>query len=170
MVEPRLLVGTVVRPHGLRGDVIVHVESEAPERFAPGSVLGCGEGVLTVETSRPHTAQGPNRLIVRFWEIAGHDAAEELRGAPLTIAAADAAPPPEGAYYPHQLEGLAVVDESGATLGTLARVEFGRANDIWVVNVDGEEVLVPAVAEFVVAVDLDARRIVMRPIPGMFAE
>lgn len=150
----------------------MQVVSDAPQRFAPGAALRIddAESTLTVESASPHTAQGRDRLIVRFRECGDRAGADALRGAALTIPIEEAAPTPEGAYYPHQLEGLAIVDESGTPLGTFARVEFGRANDVWVVDADGREVLIPAVDEFVVDVDLPNGRIVLRPIPGMFAE
>lgn len=165
----RLVVGRVLRPHGAGGEVLVEVLSDAPERFAPGSRLGAGDPdhaarALTVAAARPH--QG--RLLVRFEEIGDRDAVDALRGAALTIAEDEARALPEGSFYPHQLEGLDVVDEDGRALGTLVRVDPGPAHDHWVVSDGRREVLVPAVADIVRAVDLGARRIVLHPPDGLF--
>ncbi|MGH2830890.1 MAG: ribosome maturation factor RimM [Actinomycetota bacterium] len=169
MGEERLIVGRIVRAHGIHGECVVRVESDAPDRFANGSVLEAetAEGLrrLTVRASRPH--QG--RLLVRFAQVPDRNDAESLRGAWLTIPAYKAAPAPAGTYYAHQIEGFEVCDAGGALLGTLDAVLESPAHDIWSVRTpDGREVLVPAVGEFIRSVDVDERRIVMSPIGGMF--
>jgi 16S rRNA processing protein RimM len=164
----RVVVGRVLRAHGVRGEVVVEVLSDAPERFARGSRMDAGDPAgerttLTVAAARPHRG----RLLVRFAEVRDRTAAEALRGAPLSIPGEAAAPPPPGSYYAWQLEGLEVVDEAGERLGVLARVLRRPGNDLWVVRTGAGEALVPAVQEFVRAVDLDGGRIVLRPIPGL---
>jgi len=166
-MEPdRLVVGRIVKAHGIRGEVGVDVLSDAPERFAPGSRVGAGDPPrrLTVQSVRDH--QG--RLLVKFAEVPDRTAAEAIRGLVLSIDAAEARPLPEGSWYPHQLEDLDVVDEQGARLGRWVRAEESPAHDVWVVDVDGREVLIPAIADLIVGVELDARRIVVRPMPGLF--
>jgi 16S rRNA processing protein RimM len=164
------VVGRIVRPHGLRGEVVVEVLTDVPERFSPGARLGLGdpEGEprdVVVLSARPDR----RRLLVRFRALSDRAAAEAVRGELLSIPTEDASPPPEGSFYPHQIEGLLVTDEGGRPLGTLARALAGGANDVWVVDTGSAEVMVPAVADIVRSVDLDAGVIVVRPLPGMFA-
>ena len=159
-----MLVGRVAKAHGIRGEVAVEVISDAPGRFSVGARIFERDRELTVQSVRPHH----DRLLIKFEEVPDRTAAEGLRGARLEIPGGQAAPLEEGAFYPHQLEGLAVVDATGRALGTLARVEEGPANDLWVVEVDGREVLVPAVRQIVTAVDLDAGRITLDPPEGLF--
>lgn len=170
-MEPsRLVVGRIVTAHGIRGECAVEVLSDAPERFERGAVLGAGDpdgdvSTLTVEKARQHQ----KKLLVKFREVPDRNGAEALRGVLLSIPASEAKAPAEGSYYPHQLEGLRVVDEDGGILGQLQEVLSTKANDIWVVRTpQGKRVMVPAVDEFVRAVDLEARRIVLAPIGGMF--
>jgi 16S rRNA processing protein RimM len=160
----RLVVGRVVKPHGIRGEVVVHPETDNPKRFEEGSTMFAGDRPMTVRASRPH--QG--RLLVFFDGVEDRNAAELLRDVELEIDAADAGELPDGSYYPHELQGCAVVDADGRTLGTLLRVDENPANDLWVVSRDGEEVLVPAVKEIVRDVDLLARRVVLDPPEGLF--
>jgi 16S rRNA processing protein RimM len=167
----RLVVGRVIKAHGVRGEVVVEVLSEVPERFARGSKVEAGEldgdrRRLTVRATRSDRG----KLLVAFAEVRDRDAADALRGGLLSIDASQAAPPGTGSYYPWQLEGLAVVDEDGVTLGRLARVEEGAASDFWIVDTGAGEVMVPAVDEFVRRVDLEVRRIVVHTIPGLFDE
>jgi 16S rRNA processing protein RimM len=165
----RLVVGRIVKPHGIDGELVVQVLSDAPERFARGSKLEAGDldGQRKPVTVRS-TRDDRGRLLVRFYQVHDRDAADEMRGALLSIARSDAAPAPEGAYYDWQLEGLDVVDEDGASLGRLARVLEGAASDLWVVDTGEREVMVPAVEEFVRRVDLKSGRIVLHVIPGLF--
>jgi 16S rRNA processing protein RimM len=169
-VGDRLVVGRIIRPHGIRGEVVVESAShDGAARYAVGSKLGVGDPdedtrTYTVAGSRPH--QG--RLLVLFEEVADRTQAEALRGALISIPGADAQPLPEGQYYPHDLEGMTVVDEEGNELGVMSDVLENPANDLWVVRSRGKDVLVPAVKEIVIRVDVNERRIVLRPIPGLF--
>ena len=170
--DDRLVVGRIATAHGIRGECVVEVLSDAPDRFAPGAVLQLddpadpdGARPVTVRKSRPHKG----RLLIEFAEVPDRNTAESLRGRWLTIDATDAAPLPDGLFYPHEIDGFAVRDEAGAPLGTLADVLENPAHDIWVVQTpDGRSVMVPAVTEFVRDVDSDARIITLAPIEGMF--
>jgi len=163
------VAGRVVRAHGIRGEVVVEPLSEDPSRFAPGSSLLIGDpdgapAEMRVRASRPH--QG--RLLVLFDGIEDRNGAEALRGSLISIDAGAAPPPPAGRYYAHEIEGLRVVDEAGNDLGTVSGILETRANDVWIVSYRGREVLVPAVHEIVVDVDVLGGRIVVRPVPGLF--
>jgi 16S rRNA processing protein RimM len=68
------------------------------------------------------------------------------------------------------LEGCEVVTESGRTLGAIVDVIAHPANDLWVaMDGTGTETLVPAIREVVVEVDVEARRVLVRDIPGLTA-
>ncbi len=166
----RLVVGRIVKPHGVRGEMLVEVLSDAPDRYAPGARLEAGDPAgarrpLTVRATR----NDRGRSLVTFEEVSDRDAADALRGALLSIARDDAAPLEEGVYYEWQLEGLDVFDEDGKRLGTFARVLEGGGGDLWVVDTGEKEVMVPAVDEFVRRVDLESGRIVVHVIPGLFS-
>ena len=171
-MEESLVVGRILRPHGLRGELSVEVRTDDPEqRFAVGSVLGTDPaeaGPLTVAASRWHSG----RLLVSFAGVADRTDAESLRGAWLTIAAADV-PPPENPdeFHDHQLTGLSVVTVSGELVGTVTDVlHHGQALRA-VTPADGtsrrDEVLVPFVAAIAVEVDLAGGRHVIDPPPGL---
>jgi 16S rRNA processing protein RimM len=166
----RIVVGRIVKPHGIRGELVVQTLTDAPGRFARGARLDAGDPdgerrVLTVRSTR----NDRGRLLVRFTEANDRNAAETLRGLLLSIAGEAVAEPPEGSWYAWQLEGLDVFDEEGERLGRLARVLEGATSDLWVVDTGEREVLVPAVEEFVRSVNLDGKRIVIHVIPGLFA-
>jgi 16S rRNA processing protein RimM len=179
----RLVVGRVLRPHGVRGELVVQVLSDAPDRFAPGAELGVGDpdgpGPLrpvVVRAARLH--QG--RLLLSLEGVADRDAAEGLRGAWLSIPAAAARPLEPGEFWPHQLVGLAVVDRQGRRRGRVADVVPGGAHDLLAVeltegsgpqggapvNQAGGIALVPAVAALV-TVELEAGRVLVDAVPGL---
>jgi 16S rRNA processing protein RimM len=171
-MEESLVVGRILRPHGLRGELSVEVRTDDPEqRFAVGSVLGTDPaeaGPLTVETSRWHSG----RLLVSFEGVADRTDVESLRGAWLTVAAADI-PPPEDPdeFHDHQLTGLTVVTLSGELVGTVTDVLHHGQALLAVTPADGTtrraDVLVPFVAAIAVEVDLAGRRLVIDPPPGL---
>jgi 16S rRNA processing protein RimM len=145
--------------------VSVQPLTEVGARFVPGSVLRLEDGrTLTVETSRPHR----DRVLVKFEGVADRDHADALRGSVLLVDAADAPPIEErDRYWIHQVVGLQVITEDGRPLGRIREVEANPANDLWVTE-DGA--LIPAVREVVVGVDLDAGRVTVRELPGLFEE
>jgi 16S rRNA processing protein RimM len=128
-----LEVGRITKPHGLRGEVIVHLVTDRVERVAPGSVLSSARGEMRVETSKPHQRD----WIVAFEGILDRNAAEGLRALVLS------APPLEGeddALWVHELVGCVVVTPDGVEHGRVASVEANPASDLLVLE-DGR--LVP---------------------------
>lgn len=167
MSEPTVVVGKVTKAHGLRGEVVVLVFSDNPDRFEPGSSMFFEDGrEVRVRASRPNGG----RLLVAFEGVGDRSAAEALRGRTLVVPRSSLPDLPEGEYWPHELEGCVVVTESGRTLGAIADVIANRANDLWVaVDESGEETLVPAIHEVIVDVDVKAGRVLVRDIPGLTA-
>jgi len=174
----QLVIGQIVRPHGIRGEVVVEVTTDDPAaRFAAGSELaatgqasvrasgGPGPGALRIEAVRPH--QG--RLIIAFEGVVDRDGAEELRGIRLCVDSAEVGEPDDpDEFHDFQLIGLAVVDVDGAPLGEVVRVDHGPAADLLVVRLThGREALVPFVRAIVPTVDVPGGRVVLTPPPGL---
>jgi 16S rRNA processing protein RimM len=161
-----IAVGRITRAHGVNGEVAVMPLSEVDARFQPGSRLFVGESGrnrVIVRAARPHR----NRLLVSFEGVIDRDRAEALGGQYLFVRAEEAPELPEGEYWTFQLVGCEVATESGRALGRLREVIHTQANDVWVVEGDGGEVLVPALKEVVVSVEAANGRIVVREIPGL---
>ncbi len=169
----RLVVGRVLRPHGVRGELSVQVLSDAPERFVPGAELGVGDpdsprppAPAVVRAARLH--QG--RLLLSLEGVEDRDAADRFRGAWLSIPAAAARPLDPGEFWPHQLVGLAVVDRQGRERGRVADVVPGAAHDLLAVELPGgASALVPAVAALV-TVELEAGRVLVDAVPGLLGD
>lgn len=165
----QLVVGRIGRAHGIKGQVTVEVRTDEPElRLAPGAVLmtePASAGPLTIVDGRFHSG----RLLLQFKGISDRNAAEALRGTML-VAEIDPEERPEDPeeYYDHQLIGLAVVLADGTLVGELAEIAHLPSQELLTVKrPDGSEVLVPFVTEIVPEIDMQNRRIVITPPPGL---
>lgn len=166
-------VGRVTRAHGIRGEVAVLPLTEVESRFEPGSRLFAGERgdrPLVVADVRGTAA----RPLVSFEGVEDRTSAEALAGVYLFVPASELPDLPEGRFWPHEIVGCEVVTETGRSLGTVREIMHTQANDLWAAR--GEpgtpqerETLVPALRDVVVEVDVGARRIVVREVPGLTA-
>jgi 16S rRNA processing protein RimM len=164
-----VVIGEVTRPHGLRGEVRVTPHTDRPERFE-----GLAECVLWDEASgarvvrRIRTARRQGDAVL-LWLVGCEsvEAAATLVGRLVALPRAQALPLPPGHVYPWQLIGCRVTTDDGRVVGELSGIEPSPAQDLWVVRGTEREHLIPAVADIVVEVDVDARRVVIRPPEGL---
>jgi 16S rRNA processing protein RimM len=166
-----LLLGEILRPHSVHGEVKVRVLTEYPERIPtlPAVFVGAGADSastrpMRVESMRMH--QG--FALIRFAEIADRTQAERLRGLFLMVRIEDAIPLDEGEFYLYQILGLPVLTDDGHALGVIAEVLETGANDVYVVR-DGPygEVLIPVTPETIVRTDIAAREVIVRLPEGL---
>jgi len=161
-------VGRVVRPHGLRGQVVIAPETDFGDaRFASGAQVwrlsGASLTALTVAHSHPQA----DRWVVAFEGVTSVEAAEGLRGVELRI--------PEGSrmalgpdeYYLYDLVGCQVRTSAGAEVGQVKAVYTGAGGALLGVDRDGAEVLVPLVKAMCTEIDVARRRIVVDPPEGL---
>lgn len=171
--EPRyLVVGRVLRPHGVRGEVRVEITTDRPERLEQHACFylahpGSPEVVrrYPVEKLRRHKV-----LLLKLEGCDDRNSADELRGMLVQIPVEEAVPLEEGEYYHFQLIGMRVETESGEWLGRVAEVLETGANDVYVVRGPWGEVLLPAVEDVVRELDLESRLMVVHLLPGMLAK
>jgi 16S rRNA processing protein RimM len=132
-VERLLDVGRVVRPHGIRGHVVVELWTNRAERMEPGAVLRSGDRHLEVRAaSKLPTSGRHERWVVDFEGCATREGAEAIRGATLQAAPIDVA----GAMWVHELVGSTVADPAGNVLGVVTAVEANPASDLLVLDGD----------------------------------
>lgn len=152
--EPEyLVVGFLRRPHGVKGEILMDVHTDFPERLKTGQTVFVGDSYQpTVMASlRPHAAG----MLVRFRGIKTPEEAGLYRNTWVYVPTADRPALPEGEYYHHQLIGLNVVSDEGHELGVLVDVLKTGANDVYVVrNEDGREILLPAIPPVILEVRL----------------
>ncbi|WP_373142342.1 ribosome maturation factor RimM [Mycobacterium marinum] len=167
-----LVIGRVVKAHGIAGEVVVEIRTDEPDRrFTPGASLhakrsrdgGTGRNYV-IEGVREHGA----RLLVRLAGVNDRDTADGLRGSLFVIDSADLPPIEEpDTYYDHQLEGLRVRTTAGQDVGVVAEVLHTGAGELLAVKCDSGEVLVPFVGAIVTSVSLDDRILEIDPPDGL---
>lgn len=164
-----VLVGVLRRPHGLRGEVQVSIETDFPERLQPGVQLFLGEAHTPV-TIRSYRLMD-NGLLLSFKEFPDRNSLESIRNAPLFSRVQDSPPLPPGQYYRYQLMGLSVVTDTGEELGVLTQVLETGANDVYVVQSPTYgEVLLPAIEDVVLETDIEAKRMRVHLLDGLLPE
>jgi 16S rRNA processing protein RimM len=167
----RVAVGRVLRPHGVRGEVVVEVLSDVPDRFRKGSrLLGVREGApstrttpatLIVASSRPHKTGA----VVRFEGFADPDQAAVLRGLDLEVPRAEVPKAPSGTYYQYELLGCLCRD-GDTELGRVVEVVEDGGGLMLIVAGEGRRVPVPFVKEFLRRVDVAVGEIDLALPPG----
>lgn len=161
-----IAVGKVLRPHGVRGDLLVDPYSETIRSLEEDSevFIGSPDASWRVSSIRAHRQQ----MILHLEGCDDREAAEAFRGSELIIPMDEAEPLPEGVYYRWQILGLAVADEDGAELGEVTDIIETGANDVYVVQgADPRELLLPAIESVILKVDLDAGRLLVRLPDGL---
>ncbi len=146
-------VGRVGKAHALRGEVVVHLSSDVPDRLAPGTRVRVGGRDAEVVSVRLH--QG--RPLVRFAHVGDRSGAEALRGA--AVEAAPIAPEDLDVYLAAELVGRPVVAADGTDLGTVAALvpmpAVAGYDLLEIRRSDGSTWLLPA-ADELVEVEADA--------------
>ena len=160
-----LAVGRVLRPHGVRGELLLASLTDFPEHLSENKTVYLGEPPV------PHPLTGVRihrgQLIIRLADCHARDEADAYREQLVQIEAQSAAPLPPGLYYYHQLIGLAVYSEDGEHLGELVDVLETGANDVYVVKGPAGELLLPVIADVIRGVDLEAHRLTVHLLDGL---
>ncbi|KZS82262.1 ribosome maturation factor RimM [Mycobacterium persicum] len=171
-----LVVGRVVKAHGISGELVVEVRTDDPDiRFAPGTLLRAkssrdpGQGrSYVIDSVRDYGV----RLLVRLAGVTDRVAADALRGSVFVIDSADLPPIGEAdTYYDHQLEGLRVRTSTGQDVGVVAEVLHTAAGELLAVRraagSQKGEVLVPFVRAIVTSVSLEDGVLQIDPPDGL---
>lgn len=166
-----LLLGEILRPHGIRGELRVRVLTDYPERIAELETV-----YLSLKPNdpqpRPYNVRAVREhqgyLLVTFQQIADRTEAEALRGYYVMVDIENAVPLEDDEIYLYQLIGMTVALEDGEVLGEVVDVLETGANDVYVVH--GEkygEVLIPINDETLIETNTDTNRITVRPPEGL---
>ena len=155
-----IVLATIVRPHGLKGEVKVSLSCSGVDRLAACKSLRLiRDGKELKKVSVMRTFMHPDGgAVVRLKEVLGVDEAETLRGAALAVAASDMEQLPEDTFYLHDLVGMKVETGAGTPLGIIEEVMEGLANGVLIVRDGAKETLIPALKSVIRKVDLRSRK------------
>jgi 16S rRNA processing protein RimM len=156
-------IGRVVKTHGVRGAVKIHPYGETLGELQSGEKVfsAASEGVpgqeFTLVSLRPQT----RAWIGEFEEITDMDRARELAGQELFIPRERLPVLPAGEYYQFQLIGLTVETKEGEKVGTLRDIFETGGHDVYVVDREGKELLLPAIEDVICEIDLEGNRMIV---------
>lgn len=163
-------VGKIVNTHGIKGEVRVMSVTDFPElRYQIGSVLildrkNTDQIKLTVASHRKHK----NFDLLTFEGYPTIESVEKFRDGTLKITEDQLTDLPETEFYFHEIMGLTVVTEDGREIGQIKEILQPGANDVWVVGRENQkDLLIPYIAECVLNVDMEERKVIVRLLDGL---
>jgi 16S rRNA processing protein RimM len=165
-----LILGEVLRPHGVRGELRIRILTDYPERIVAGKTLYLAEDIdakatpYHVEQMRTNKEFG----LLKLRGIDNRDQADLLRELLVLTDIDDAVPLDEGEFYLYEMIGLEVQTEDGQPLGRLVEVLETGANDVYIIDSPRYgEVLIPAIEQTILKTDIDAGVMTVRLPDGL---
>ncbi len=162
-----LLVGKVIRPHGLKGLLRVKLfANSAASLLDAESILFKTVSGKIHEFSVFSVTSHKNIFLLDAEEIHSLDAAEEYRGAEIFIQK-DFLTCEDDAFFWYELVGAKVYLDTGEYLGVISRIMATGSNDVYVVNEGEKEIYIPAIHEVIREIDLENGRMIITPMEGL---
>jgi 16S rRNA processing protein RimM len=164
-----LVIGKLRRPHGLKGDMLMEVLTDFPERIKAGERVFVGEKFeeLQFKSCFWHGTL----MRISFEGINNPELVGEFRNTYVYVRRDDSPELPEGEYYHHQFIGLKILSDKGESLGVITSILETGANDVLNVMDDrGREVLIPVIGQVIRDVNFDTGTITVHLIPGLIPE
>lgn len=167
-MEDLLRVGVIANTHGIRGEVKVFPTTDEKERFKDLKKvildMGKEQKVLEIQSVRFFK----NLVILKFKGIDNISDIEMYKGKDLLVTREDAVPLEEGEYFIADLLDLDVYSDEDEKIGVLYDVMQTGANDVYVVKTEeGKEILLPAIDECILDIDLEESRMTVHIMEGL---
>ena len=166
-MEQFFQVGVISSTHGVRGEVKVYPTTDNPERFLDLKqvLLDTGKEQIPMEISKVRFFK--QFVIVKFKGIDNINDIEKYKGKSLIVPREDAVELAEDEYYIADLIGMEVVTDEGEK-GTLKDVMETGANEVYVIIFEHlGEVLVPAIRQCILDVDVEAMKMTVHLLEGL---
>jgi len=165
--EDLLLIGKVVRPHGLRGLLRIISYADSPDTYVKaGEVFLEGGSGKAVKHGIIAITPGKKIFLLHLEDLDSLEKAETYRGGNIYIKKTGLSRGGEE-YFWHELMGLPVFLDTGKRIGIIRQIVPGAGHDIYVVQEEDKEILIPAVHEVIKEVDLENKRVVVTEIDGL---
>lgn len=167
-METKLQVGVISSTHGVRGEVKVFPTTDDVKRFKrlKEVILDTGKEELALEIEGVKFFK--QFVILKFKGFDNINDIEKYKGKSLMVTRANAVRLRKDEYFIADLQGLAVVNEENQVIGTLRDVMETGANDVYIVDMtDGREVLIPAIKECILNVDVEGGKIQIHIMDGL---
>ena len=167
-MEDMLQVGVITQTHGIRGEVKVFPTTDDAARFKKLKKVTLDNGKERRELEIASVKFFKNLVILKFKGIDNINDVEKYKKAPLYVTREDAVPLGENEYFIADLIGLKVISDEGDALGILDDVLQTGANDVYVVKTTaGKEILLPAIKDCILNVDLERGEMLVHVLDGL---
>ena len=167
-MEDLLKVGVITTTHGVRGEAKVYPTTDEPERFLELDyvLLDTGRELRKLEIKNVKFFK--NLVILKFKGVDNINDIEKYKGRDLWIPRKEGQELEEDEYYIADLLGMSVVLEDGQEFGTLKDVMETGANDVYIIDsAEHGEVLLPAIRECILDVDLEKNVMTIHLMKGL---
>ncbi|MCR4589954.1 MAG: ribosome maturation factor RimM [Lachnospiraceae bacterium] len=163
-----LRAGVITTTHGIKGEVKVYPEVDDPGRFSLFKEVFLRKGDKLISVEIENVKFFKKMVIVKFKGIDDINDVVSYRDYEVMARREDIAELGEDQFFDADIIGLSVVDKEGKALGTVVSILHGAGNDVYVIrNEKDKEIMIPAVKQFILSVDIEGRRMVTDPLPGM---
>ena len=167
-MEDMLQVGVITGTHGLKGEVKVFPTTDDKERFLELEDVFLDTGDEMLELRVEYVKFFKKFVFVKFEGYDDINQVEKYKRCPLLVSREDAVPLEEDEYYIADLLGMTIMDDSGVTIGKLENVIETGANDVYeVLTEDGRRILLPAIKDCILDVDMDEGIILVHMLKGL---
>jgi 16S rRNA processing protein RimM len=156
-------VGRVLSTRGLRGELKIEPLTGKADYFTAGRTLWIATTSYEIEASR----RQKGLVLLKLSGVDSVEAAEALRGRLLSLPESELAPLADGEYYAHEIVGLEVYDGEGVRLGKVVDLFPTGSNDVYVVDGPRGELLLPAIDDVIIEVDVAGGRMTVSLMDGM---
>lgn len=167
-MEQLLQVGVITSTHGLKGEVKVYPTTDYPERFEEIKELLLETGREKIPVHIQNVRYFKNLVILKFKEFHHINDIEKYKQCSLWVTRENATPLYEDEYYIADLIGCQTYLEDGSFFGELVDVLETGANDVYVIKTqDDKEVLIPAIKDCILDVDIEAEKMIIHLLDGL---
>ena len=167
-MEELVTIAKIVRPRGLRGEVVADLLTDFPDRFGElEDVIGVREDGTRSDLKIEDFWFQKDRIVLRFAGIASIDEAERLRDVEICVPESDVAELEHDEFFDWQLAGCAVESVNGERIGTVREIMRTGGTEVLVVENAGKEYLIPFAESICTEVDVEKQRIVVDPPEGL---
>lgn len=162
--NPQIVIGQIVKPHGVRGEVTVEINNQFSDVCSVGSFVYIQGHAYQITRSYAYRNE---RFVIKFKSIDTRKAAEVLRNENVTISPDKLPTLNDGKYYDFQIIGLSVFENAGEFLGRITEIVYTGANDVYVISKNNAELLIPAINQVIKQVDIDRNTMIVQLPKGL---
>ena len=163
-------VGYLHKAHGLKGEMVMSIKTDFPERIQKGAVVYLCEGVYDAHKVTSIRLHNRGRLI-SFEGFNEREQLDVLRNAAVFVHKDDIPELEDGELYLHQIIGLDVITDDGEELGKIVDIIETGANNMFVVRNNSEkEVLIPDIDDVVLEVDIGSEKVLVHLLDGLISD